>query len=137
MKKTLFLLFSLGSALCFSQTKETEAPLTQDHSRDRYIPQEHKAAEYPGGINVFMMEVARKIRTNKIKGAKGKVKSNARFSVNATGNIEKVYVTGDNEDFNKEVEKAITSMHKKWKPEEYKGTPVLSWYNLPFSINFD
>nr|WP_315031612.1 hypothetical protein [uncultured Chryseobacterium sp.] len=137
MKKLLFLLISLGFTLCFSQTKETEAPPTQDHSREHFIPEEYKPAEYPGGISVFMQEVAGKIKTNKIKGVKGKIKANARFAINAKGEIEKVFVTGDHEEFNKEIEKAITSIRKKWKPEEYKGTPVLSWYNLPFTMDFD
>ena len=137
MKKLLFLLFSFGFTLCFSQVNKTETPPTQDHSRDHFIPEARKPAEYPGGIGAFMQEAAEKIKTNKIKGIKGKIKANARFAVNVVGEIEKVSVTGDNEDFNKEIERVLTSMRKKWKPEEYKGTPVLSWYNLPFVINFD
>ncbi|WP_160138170.1 TonB C-terminal domain-containing protein [Chryseobacterium sp. c4a] len=137
MKKLLFLLFSLAFTVCFSQENKTEIPPTHDHSRDQFVPEDRKLAEYPGGISVFMQEVAGKIRTNKIKSPKGKIKAKAKFAVNVSGEIEKISVTGDNEDFNKEIERAITSTRKKWKPEEYKGTPVLSWYNLPFTMNID
>ncbi|UHO38253.1 hypothetical protein H5J24_22315 [Chryseobacterium capnotolerans] len=137
MKKILFLLCSLWFSVCFSQENKTEIPPTHDHSRDRFIPEARKPAEYPGGINAFMQEVAGKIKTNKIKDVKGKIKANAKFAVNIDGEIEKISVTGDNEDFNKEIERALTLTRKKWKPEEYKGTPVLSWYNLPFIMNFN
>lgn len=137
MKKILVLILSLGFGIVFSQTKETETPPTQDHSRDHFVPEARKPAEYPGGVSAFMQEAAGKIKTSKIKGVKGKIKANARFAVNIAGEIEKVSVTGDNEVFNKEIERVLTSMRKKWKPEEYKGNPVLSWYNLPFIMNFE
>lgn len=137
MKKIIVLILLLGFSFAFAQAQATETPPTHNHSRDRFNPDARKPAEYPGGISTFMQEAAGKIKTNKIKGAKGKIKAKAKFAVNIAGEIEKVSVTGDNEDFNKEIERVLLSMRKKWKPEEYKGTPVLSWYNLPFIMNFE
>ncbi|MBV8327017.1 energy transducer TonB [Chryseobacterium sp.] len=135
MKKIVLSLL-LGS-FTFFQAQKTETSPSQDHSRDHYIPDASKPAEYPGGFTAFRMEVSRKIRTNKIIGTKGVIRANARFSVSNKGEIEKVVVTGDNESFNREIENAVKSIHTRWKPEEYKGTPVSGWYNISFTFSFD
>ncbi|WP_121486657.1 hypothetical protein [Chryseobacterium sp. 7] len=137
MKKIVAFFLCLGFGLVFAQTKETQPKPATDHSRDKYIPEQSKQAEYPGGIQVFMREVSQKINTNRIKGAKGKTRSNAKFSVNAKGDIETIIVTGENESLNHEVERVMKSMKTLWKPGEYKGNTVMIWFNLPFIINFE
>ncbi|PKF75227.1 energy transducer TonB [Chryseobacterium sp. PMSZPI] len=135
MKKLILLSFLLGCSLCFSQVNDENIPPTRGTPSDR--PEDRKPAEYPGGITAFMQEAANKIQPKKIKGVTGNIRAKAKFSINTNGEIEKVFVTGDNQDFNKEVERVILSMSKKWKPEEYKGKPVLSWYTVPITLNFD
>ncbi|MDV7696730.1 energy transducer TonB [Chryseobacterium soli] len=136
MKKLLAFILCLGSVLAFSQVKETESPPFESHSTDTHASEEPKQAEYPRGINVFMREVSQKINIKRIRGT-GQVRANAKFSVNAQGEIEKISITGSNETMNKEVERVMKSMKTKWTPGEYKGSPVEIWYTLPFIVNFD
>lgn len=137
MKKISAFILCLGFGLTFAQAQETQTQPAENHSRDKFIPEQSKQAEYPGGLSVFMREVTQKIDSNRIKGPKGKSRSNAKFSVNAKGNIETIRVTGDNESLNNEVERVMKSMTAQWKPGEYKGNPVIVWFNLPFIVNFE
>lgn len=137
MKKIVTFALCLGFGFAFSQTQETKTSPTEDHSRDKFIPEQSKQAQYPGGLSAFMREVSQKINSNRIKGPKGKARSNAKFSVNAKGAIETIIVTGENESLNHEVERAMKSMKTKWTPGEYKGHPALIWFTVPFSINFE
>ncbi|MBB6332506.1 protein TonB [Chryseobacterium sediminis] len=135
MKKIFAFILCLGFGLVLAQ--ETTTQPAKDHSRDKYISEQSKQAEYPGGISAFMREVTQKINSNRIKGSKGKARSNAKFSVNAKGDIETIVVTGENESLNHEVERVMKSMTTKWTPGEYKGNSVMIWFNLPFVVNFD
>ncbi|PTT42122.1 hypothetical protein DBR28_02780 [Chryseobacterium sp. HMWF028] len=137
MKKILVFIVCLGFGFAFAQTQETKTQPKEDHSRDQHNPEQSTPAEYPGGVQAFMREVSQQINTNRIKGAKGRTRSNAKFSVSAKGYIETIIVTGENESLNQEVEKAMKSMKKQWTPGEYKGNPVLIWFTLPFTINFE
>ncbi len=137
MKKILAFILCLGFGAVFAQTQEAKTQPTEDHSKDEYTPEQSKQAEYPGGISAFMRDVTQKINSNRIKGPKGKARSNAKFSVNAKGDIETIIVTGENESLNHEVERAMKSMKTKWTPGEYKGYPALIWFTVPFSINFE
>lgn len=134
MKKIATLILCLGFGFAFSQTQETETPPTSTHAS---ASEERKQAEYPGGINVFMREVSRKINVKQIKGGPSKAKANAKFSVNTQGEIDKLVVTGSNETVNKEIERVMKSMKTKWTPGEYKGSPSETQYTLPFVINFE
>ncbi|PWN65631.1 energy transducer TonB [Chryseobacterium viscerum] len=137
MKKILALILCLGFGLTFAQTEENKTQPVENHSGDQHNPEQSKPAEYPGGLSVFMREVSQKINSNKIKGAKSRTSSKAKFSVNAKGYIETIIVTGENESLNHEVERVMKSMKTQWKPGEYKGNPVMIWFTLPFVINFD
>lgn len=134
MKKIVTFIVCLGYGLVFSQTKGTETPPTGTSAS---TPEERKQAEYPGGINVFMREVSRKINTRRIKGGAGQAKASAKFSVNTRGEIDQLQVTGNNETVNKEIERVMRSITTQWIPGTYKGSPVEIWYNLPFIINFE
>lgn len=135
MKKILMFILLLGFVTVFSQTQKAENPPSQAPGSN--IPEQRKQAEYPGGINIFMKEVAKRIDTKRIKGGAGKVHSNAKFSVNTQGEIEQISVTGNNETANKEVERVMRSMKTKWTPGEYNGAPIVIQYSLPFIINFE
>ncbi len=137
MKRILMFILLLGFVTAFSQIQEAGDSPSHTPNSGSNSPEQRKQAEYPGGINVFMKEVAKRIDTKRIKGGAGKTRSNAKFSVNTQGEIEQIFVTGNNETANKEVERVMRSMRTKWTPGEYKGTPVVIWYNLPFIINFE
>ncbi|MBL1221674.1 energy transducer TonB [Chryseobacterium sp. L7] len=129
MKKiTVFALLFL-SAAAFSQTQETV--------KSSQTEQTDKPAEYPGGFGGFRKAVGQKIRIDRIKGAKGRIESKAAFSINLKGEVENLVVTGENESFNKEVERAIRSIKPKWNPSTQQGTPVEAKYTIPFAVTFE
>jgi protein TonB len=88
----------------------------------------------------FRKDLADKINLNRIKGInlkKGILFSKAKIIVKANGRIENILVTGDDPDFNKEVEKAIKSLKTRLKPVERNGIPVRSYYSFPVTLRFD
>ncbi|SHG28185.1 energy transducer TonB [Chryseobacterium sp. OV279] len=129
MKKITVLALIFLSVTAFSQTQETVKPSQTE--------QTGKPAEYPGGFGEFRKTVGQKIRIDRIKGAKGRIESKAAFSINLKGEIENLIVNGENEDFNKEVERAIQSIKPKWKPSTQQGTPVVAKYTIPFAVTFE
>lgn len=136
MKKTLVFILCLGFGLVFAQTEENKTQLIEDHSKDQYNAVNTRNAEYPGGMVALQKDIAEKIRTRKIKG-KGIVTARAKFTVNIEGKIDRIIVTGDNADFNKETERALKSLKAQWKPAESNGMIVRSYYTFPLNITFD
>jgi hypothetical protein len=133
MKKIFALILCLGCGLLFSQ-KYT----LPDHGIFKQKAPERIPAQYPGGTHMFVHDVTKEIKTNRIVSSKDeKARSNAHFYINTQGEIEKIVVTGSNKDFNKEVERVLKSMKTKWIPAELDGKPVSAPYNVPFSINFE
>lgn len=137
MKKIIFLLFTLGFTLCFSQTQTTEVPPNQDSTVESKTPKTVTPAESPGGIPAFMQDVSKAIKISRVKGAKGQVQSKAKFSVGPNGVIDQVMVTGANPDLNSEVERVLKTMKTKWTPGKIDGEPGSIWYAVPVVINFD
>lgn len=136
MKKTLVFILCLEFGLVFAQTEENKTQLIEDHSKDQYNAVNTRNAEYPGGMVALQKDIAEKIRTRKIKG-KGIVTARAKFTVNIEGKIDRIIVTGDNADFNKETERALKSLKAQWKPAESNGMIVRSYYTFPLNITFD
>lgn len=137
MKQITFFFLILNSMVLFSQTNEPANATPKEHSEEQSVQMVDKQADYPGGIDGFRQTAARKVRVSHIKGVRGRVQAYAKFSINVNGDIEDLTVTGDNKQFNKEVEIAIKSMKTKWTPGEYKGTPVKTLFTLPFVVNFE
>jgi len=137
MKKITFFFLLLNSVAVFSQIQEPTKASPVDHSEEQSVQVVDKPADYPVGINGFKQTAGRKVKVSHIKGVRGKVQAYAKFLVNVNGEIEKLTVTGENKDFNKEVEKAIKSMKTKWTPAEHKGTPVNTLFTLPFVVDFE
>lgn len=133
MKKIALLILLLTSASVFSQTQGPVKASVEEQSAQIA----DQTAEYPGGVGGFRKTVGQKIKISHIKGVRGIIESFAKFSVNINGEIEDLTVAGENKEFNKEVERAIRSMKTKWKPAEYKGTPVKMLFTLPFIANFE
>ncbi|SHE57489.1 energy transducer TonB [Chryseobacterium vrystaatense] len=137
MKKITFFFLVLSSVVLFSQTKEPANASPKEHSEGQSVQMVDKQADYPGGIDGFRQTAARKVRVSHIKGVRGKVQAYAKFSINVNGEIEDLTVTGENKQFNREVEVAVKSMKTKWTPGEYKGTPVKTMFTLPFVVDFE
>ncbi|SMC73626.1 TonB C terminal [Chryseobacterium sp. YR221] len=133
MKKLMTIILCLGATLAFSQTQET----VHQADREHLDPTAEKPAEYPGGMNAFRKEIAQNINIKSIRGVSGKLSSYAKFAINVKGEIESLTTTGGNEAFNKEVERAITSLKTKWTPASYQENLVKYWFTVPFIAHFD
>lgn len=127
----------MGFQLAFSQIQEG---LKQPYgfTKEQLEPY-NKPAEYPGGMMALRKDIADRIRTKKINvgGIEGTITARAKFIVNIKGKIEDITVTGDNADFNKEIERAIKSLKAQWKPAESKGRIARSYYTFPLTIKLD
>lgn len=139
MKKIITFFVCLGFGFTFSQVKETETLLAKDQSEESVLSKDTKSAEYPGGWMALRKDIADRIRTKKINvgGIEGTITARAKFIVNIKGKIEDITVTGDNADFNKEIERAIKSLKAQWKPAESKGRIARSYYTFPLTIKLD
>lgn len=140
MKKILIFVLLLGGQFAFCQAQETQAQPVEDHSTDQYNPADDKFEPYPGGIMKFRKDLADKINLTRIKNINLKKEtlfSKAKIIVKANGRIENILVTGDDPDFNKEVERAIKSLKTKLKPAERNGVPVRSYYSVPFTLTMN
>lgn len=137
MKKILLFVLFLGVQFTFCYAQEIKTPSVEDYSTDQYNTTDAKSAEYPGGMMALRKDIADKINMNKVKWIKGTIVSKAKFTVNVKGKIENILVTGDNADFNKEIERAIKSLKTKWKPAESNGIVVRSYYSFPLTVNFE
>lgn len=130
MKKILFLLFTLGFSLCFSQAKQdpAESPVKDFTNKADIQP------EFPGGIAVFRTLIMSKLNFSIITDS---ANSEVQFLIDSKGELSSVTANGEQESFNKELIRVINTINKKWEPAVYKNKPVDYWYTLPMSINFD
>jgi hypothetical protein len=133
MKKTLVLILFLGFNLIFSQT--TEASNSDNTQTSYYIDKVDTMPEFPGGINEFRNVISRRFNTAVLSKINGTVKSQVKFSIDTDGSINSVTATGDSQFLNKEMERVINSIKKKWKPAMYNNQPVKYWFTIPFTMN--
>jgi len=132
MKKLSLLLFLIGFNFVFAQVQTTETSSPQGSlGKDQ---KSYQSSEYPGGISKLRVDISEKINLKRLKGLKGRFYSQAKFSVNTEGGIENIVVTGENIDFNNEVERVIKSLKAKWKPAERNGILVSSQYTVPLNL---
>jgi hypothetical protein len=132
MKKTIFLLLSLGANLYFSQVKQdqTESPVKDYTNKNKADIK----PEFPGGIAVFRTLIMSKLNFSIITDS---ANSEVQFLIDSKGELSSVTANGEQESFNKELIRVINTINKKWEPAVYKNKPVDYWYTLPMSINFD
>lgn len=94
-----------------------------------------KQAEYPGGIQQFYKDVGGAIVYK--YPYKGQLKALAEFMIDEQGNMATIKVSGNNNSFNKAVEKAYKKNTKKWIPGENKEEKTKTYFRQPFIMNFD
>lgn len=95
-----------------------------------------KMPEFPDGLLVFREKFSKNIVLDKIKKQDGELalKCFVSFVVERDGSITDLKVAGKNEEFNKEVYKAIRSIKERWKPANHKGEIVRSRFKIPMTI---
>jgi hypothetical protein len=76
--------------------------------------------------------------TSIFDGKEKLVKSTAHIHVDETGKISQITASGDNEAFNKEIVKTVTTVNNGmvWKPATRNGKATASIFTLPMSMSF-
>lgn len=94
-------------------------------------------SEFPGGIDSFRGQVSQNFDTSVMDGDEGVVETLVTFVVERDGSISQVKASGKNSDFNKEAERTVKSIRKKWTPAKINGTPVRSRFKMPLKMQFE
>ena len=106
-----------------------------EHYPDAYLSTE-KIAEYKGGQNQLMMDLAKSIvypQEAMDQDIEGRVV--VRFQINPNGNISNCEVVrSPNPILNEAAIKAVEATSGNWIPGENDGTPVASIFNLPVTF---
>ena len=156
-----FKLSVLAAVLFFGVVcaQETPKSLPVKSTEDKNIVLNYvdKEAVFPdGGVNGFRSLLTSKVNTNKINEyenlpkeevkkikklisqkkpiSKTTISSVLTFIVELDGTISDISAKGENQSFNKEIERAVKSIQTKWIPAEVKGEKVRSKYYVPVKI---
>lgn len=136
MKKFILFILLTSSIKFFSQ----QNTLSNQINGIEQFDNSEKTKEfpiYPGGINIFKMNFAKMINWDKVKG-KGTIKSEAHLIISEDGEVTDIKIIGDNNSFNKEMERVAKHMSKtKWIPAKIDGKPVKFKFKLPITMNLD
>jgi len=159
-----FKLSVLAAVLFFGVVcaQETPKSLPVKSTEDKNIVLNYvdKEAVFPdGGVNGFRSLLASKVNTNKINEyenlpkeevkkikklisqkkpiSKTTISSVLTFIVELDGTISDISAKGENQSFNKEIERAVKSIQTKWIPAEVKGEKVISKYYVPIKITVE
>jgi len=125
-----------------------------------YINVDKDAVFSKGGINGFRELLASNTDLNKIDGYKDfpeetkkeiqkfiseykcappfKISTNLSFIIERDGTMSNILAEGENESFNKEMERVVKEDIKdKWIPAEIKGKKVRSYYKMPIRMRIE
>ncbi len=115
------------------------------------------APDFPdGGINGFRQLVASKFNIDKVNPYQHlpieyvkkiqqmilqnkstpdiQLMTTVKFIVEPDGSLSNISAKGENQSFNKEIERAVKSIQTKWIPAEVKGEKVRDKYYVPVKI---
>ncbi|MGS0747721.1 energy transducer TonB [Halpernia sp. GG3] len=95
-----------------------------------------QSSEFPGGINAFRSAVSSSFDTSVMSGDEGNVKAEITFVVEKDGSMADIRASGPNSEFNKEAERTVKSIRKKWAPAKVNGQVVRYRYRLPITMQF-
>lgn len=95
-------------------------------------------AEFPEGAKSLRSKVVSTLDTNIFSGKEKFVKTTAFIHIDETGKVSQITASGDNEGFNKEIVKTITTVNNgaTWKPATRNGKAIASIYRLPATMSF-
>lgn len=134
MKKLFVFILLIASMKIFSQVilPEGKTIISEEELKERG----YKMGIYPGGIDAFRRNFSQTFDSSNIN-SKGKIKSEAQFTISEDGSVSDIVIVGDNKSMNKEMERAVKSISKtKWKPAELDGKPVKFRFRLPIAMEF-
>ena len=142
--------------VCAQETPKS-LPVKSTEDKNIVLNYVDKEAVFPdGGVNGFRNLLASKVNTNKINEyenlpkeevkkikklisqkkpiSKTTISSVLTFIVESDGTISDISAKGENQSFNKEIERAVKSIQTKWIPAEVKGEKVRDKYYVPVKI---
>ncbi|OJX33157.1 MAG: hypothetical protein BGO86_03960 [Chryseobacterium sp. 36-9] len=132
MKKLILLFGVLLSISNFAQKKEDSSILS---TKSIFEWVKEPAVFLEGNVK-FRKILANNIRTRKINGT-GVIKTEIIFVVEKDGSLSHIMSKGDNLEFNKEAERAISKIKTKWKPARIDGNIVRSRFKIPLTMTFN
>jgi bla regulator protein BlaR1 len=96
-------------------------------------------AEFPGGINKLRTKIASSFNGSALDGKKGVLKSTAYLHIDETGKITQITISGNNDDFNNEIVRTLTTANNDiaWKPATRDGIPSTTVFKLPVTMSFE
>lgn len=95
-----------------------------------------KEAEFPGGVDTFRKSVQENFDIEAVEG-EGVLTTTVTFVVERDGSITQVKAKGSNSDFNREAERVIKSIRKKWTPATKGNQNVRSYFTFPLKMRFE
>lgn len=118
-------------------TKQATVEVKPAVSTTEVYTEVEQSADFPGGIESFRRTVGENFDTSAMSGGEGTLKTEITFVVERDGSITQVKATGSNSDFNREAERTIKSIRKKWSPAKINGQAVRYRFRLPLTMNFE
>ncbi|WP_312324104.1 M56 family metallopeptidase [Soonwooa sp.] len=117
---------------------ELEAPKIIDNASKSESEKVEKPAEYPGGIGNLRRDLAIEINTISFENIKGFLKTESMIKIDSEGKFVTVTTTGENQNFNKEVERTLNKILQNvtWEPAKKDGKSITSYYKLPVVMQF-
>ncbi|PTT42121.1 hypothetical protein DBR28_02775 [Chryseobacterium sp. HMWF028] len=79
--------------------------------------------------------IGNEMNISKFSGSPGTFKSITTFDVNPDGTISSISTTGNSPILNKEMDRIMKKLKKKWKPGTINGQPVKSKYTMPMGLS--
>ncbi|WP_027387403.1 M56 family metallopeptidase [Chryseobacterium gregarium] len=114
-----------------AQNGNSDAPTAQDNT---VLPQ------FPGGINELRNKISKSFDGSKIGPGKNNelCRANISYTINETGNVTDIKISGNNEVFNNETLSAFKKANENivWKPAERDGKVVPYTLKIPLTMSF-
>lgn len=113
------------------QNGNSDAPTAHDNT---VLPQ------FPGGINELRNKISKSFDGSKIGPGKNNelCRANISYTINETGNVTDIKISGNNEVFNNETLSAFKKANENivWKPAERDGKVVPYTLKIPLTMSF-
>ncbi|MGH1520148.1 M56 family metallopeptidase [Chryseobacterium sp. JK1] len=95
-------------------------------------------AEYPNGMADLRKKIGKDMDVTALDPLKGEIKATAYVHIDETGKATHITTSGDNDLFNKEFLKTISTISNEttWKPATKDGKPIASVLKIPATMNF-
>ena len=118
-------------------SKSTTVEVKPQVSTTQVYTQVDQPAEYPGGMSALRRFLGENFDTTVAEG-EGKLTAKLKFVVERDGTVSSITIAdkSGNADFDSEAQRVVKKL-KKWAPAKLNGETVRSYYQVPFTMNFE